>query len=123
MGHGPLREVGLQHLPEGGIADIRRALTLLGRGPAWLRLTQAQATAVGAIARSPCGKAEAMHFSNDRVAGHFAELGGDLASAQSVSPELLELFDPIIVPDHTIFSPAQNRSKVPSCRHAMPHRP
>ena len=100
-GHRARREIGLQHLAESGVADIGDTLAL--NGAARLRLAHAQAAAVGAVARGAGGKAEAVHFSDHRVSGHLAELGGDLAGAQSVSPELLELLDPLIVPDHTSF--------------------
>jgi len=68
-----------------------------------LRLAHAQAAAVGAVARGAGGKSEAVHFSGHRVSGDLAELVGQQAGAQSVSPELLELLDPLIVPDHTSF--------------------
>jgi hypothetical protein len=39
-----------------------------------------------------------VNLADDRVAGHVAKLGGDLARAQTIGPELLEKLDPLVRP-------------------------
>src|SRR5215813_12262749 len=49
-------------------------------------------------------QAQAMHLANHRIARHATKPASNLAGAQSVRPQLLQQFDPFVIPGHTQFS-------------------
>src|SRR5262249_40636318 len=58
----------------------------------------------GSPSSPPTPAVEPMQLADHRVACHAAEATGDLAGTQSVRPQLLQQFDPLVIPGHTRFS-------------------
>src|SRR5262245_21085908 len=82
-----------------------------------------QHLAVGSrLARPRCGRArrlgaagesEPVHLAEHRVAGHAAELGGDLTRRQSLAPKLLQRLDAFVSPAHGLIPRLSPRRRSP----------
>ena len=59
----------------------------------------------GARRRRTAGEAQAVDFADDGVAGDAAQLTRDLAGAQAIGPELLQLLDAFFRPTHVVVPP------------------
>src|SRR5262245_3282361 len=81
-----------------------------------------QHLAVGALLARPrhgrarrlgaAGESEPVHLADHRVAGHAAELAGDLTRRQSLGPKLLQRLDALVSPAHAQFLGARRGGEV-----------